>query len=43
LPLLPLLPPSLVYKVEWSGEMRDSLDFLQKQLDELKRKLSTSG
>jgi hypothetical protein len=42
LPLLPLLPPSLVYKVEWSGEMRASLDLLQKQLDELKRKLIAS-
>jgi hypothetical protein len=43
LPLLPLLPPSLVYKVEWGGEIRDSLDFLQKQLDELKRKLGASA
>jgi hypothetical protein len=42
LPLLPLLPPSLVYKVEWGGEVRDSLDFLQKQLDALKRRLGPS-
>ncbi len=42
IPLLSLLPPSLVYKVEWEGEMRDSLHFLQKQLDDLKHRLVPS-
>ena len=34
---IPLLPPVLVYKVEWGGEVRDSVDALRKQMDKLKR------
>jgi hypothetical protein len=40
---IPLLPPFLAYKIEWGGEMRNSLDFLQKQLDELKHRQVDSG